>query len=112
MPLFFFYIMAVIAITSRELCNIFLYSGYNWIWTFYFLQPASKIAVGFAQVWITFELAVRLKYMDAILSGKSEYTRAHLQQVERFLAYGKYIIVVTLTLFVTAVCIVCMLDLL
>ena len=78
MSLFFFYIMAVIAITSRELCNVFLYSSQTWIWTIYFLQPASKIAVGFAQAWITFELGIRLKYTSALLSGNADYTQAHL----------------------------------
>ena len=48
LPLLFFYVMSVIAITVRLMCCIILFKWETWIFIVYSLQPAAKICLGLA----------------------------------------------------------------
>ena len=61
LPLFFFYLMAFIAISIRLVCCFILFMNEKWIFIVYALQPAAKLCVGLAQAWMIFELTVRIR---------------------------------------------------
>ena len=61
LPLLLFYVMAFIAISTRLIACIWIYTEANWVFAVYFMQPLAKIAVGLTQAWMIFELKVRIR---------------------------------------------------
>ena len=71
LPLLFFYIMSVIAISFRIVASIYYFDrSENWHFLFITLQPIAKGCVGLMQCWMIFELTLIMRSINKIDYGE------------------------------------------
>ena len=85
MPLLFFYIFALIAISLRLVFSIFSWSENNIFVQVDDVYIAAKLCVGLLQTWMIFEIAIRIKHLLAMQRNLESST----PNVENWMRFGQ-----------------------